>query len=172
MVNEIITYKELVSQIFYIRGKRVLLDFHLATLYEVETRSLKQQVKRNIDRFPEDFMFKLTIAEWKELITNCDNLKSAKFSPSLPYAFTEQGVSMLSSVLRSKKAIVVNIGIMRAFVRMREMLDENKDLRKKLDLMENKFDGQFKLVFDAIRKIIIEKDKPKNPIGFQIKTKM
>jgi hypothetical protein len=117
-------------------------------------------------------MFKLTIAEWKELITNCDNLKSAKFSPSLPYAFTEQGVSMLSSVLRSKKAIIVNIGIMRAFVRMREMLDENKDLSKKMDLMEKKFDGQFKLVFEAIRKIIIEKDKPKNPIGFQIKSKM
>jgi hypothetical protein len=168
-MNEIITYKELVSQIFFIRGKRVILDFHLATLYEVETRSLKQQVKRNVDRFPDDFMFILTKSEWNELITNCDNLKSVKFSPSLPFAFTEQGVSMLSSVLRSKKAIEVSIGIMRAFVRMRELLDESKELRKKLDSMEKKFDGQFKLVFDAIRRIIIEKDKPKNPIGFQIK---
>ena len=168
-MKEIIPYKELVSQIFFIRGKRVILDFHLAALYETDTRSLKQQVKRNIDRFPDDFMFILTKTEWKKVITNCDNLKSTKFSPSLPYAFTEQGVSMLSGVLRSKKAITVNIGIMRAFVKMREMLDENKELRRKLDSMEKKFDDQFKLVFDAIRKIIIEKDKPKNPIGFQLK---
>mgnify|MGYP003954477597 CR=1 FL=1 len=171
-MHELVSYKELVSQIFFIRGKRVILDFHLATLYEVETRSLKQQVKRNIDRFPEDFMFKLTKAEWNEVITNCDNLKSYKFSPSTPFAFTEQGVSMLSSVLRSKKAISVNIGIMRTFVKMREMLEENNELCKKIDSMENKFDKQFKLVFDAIRKIIIEKEKPKNPIGFQIKTKV
>lgn len=90
-MHELVTYKELISQIFFIRGKRVILDFHLAALYEVETRSLKQQVKRNIDRFPDDFMFILTKSEWNEVITNCDNLKSYKFSPSLPFAFTEQG---------------------------------------------------------------------------------
>ncbi len=104
-MNELISYRDLISKIFYLRGKRVMLDFHLGALYEVETRALKQQVKRNIERFPDDFMFELTQSEWTELITNCDNLNSAKFSHSLPYAFTEQGVSMLSSVLRSKKAI-------------------------------------------------------------------
>lgn len=148
-----------------------MLDFHLAALYEVETRALKQQVKRNIERFPDDFMFELTQSEWTELITNCDNLNSAKFSPSLPYAFTEQGVSMLSSVLRSKKAIEVNISIMRSFVKMREMIEENKELRKKLNTMEKKFDSQFKLVFDAIRQLVEVKSKPKNPTGFTLKAK-
>ena len=103
-MDELITYKELVSQIFFIRGKRVLLDFHLAALYEVETRSLKQQVKRNTDRFPEDFMFKLTKTEWKELITNCDNLKSFKFSPSFPLAFTEQGVFYTLKCLKKQES--------------------------------------------------------------------
>ncbi len=92
-----------------------MLDFHLAMLYNVETRVLKQQVKRNIERFPDDFMFQLTVIEWKELITNCDNLGAMKFSPSFPYAFTEQGIAMLSGILRSSKAIKINISIMRAF---------------------------------------------------------
>lgn len=170
-MNELISYRDLITKIFYLRGKRVMLDFHLAALYEVETRALKQQVKRNIERFPDDFMFELTQSEWTELITNCDKLNSAKFSPSLPYAFTEQGVSMLSSVLRSKKAIEVNISIMRSFVKMREMIEENQELRKKLDTMEKKFDSQFKLVFDAIRQLVEVKAKPKNPIGFTLKAK-
>ena len=170
-MNELISYRDLITKIFYLRGKRVMLDFHLAALYEVETRALKQQVKRNIERFPDDFMFELTQSEWTELITNCDNLNSAKFSPSLPYAFTEQGVSMLSSVLRSKKAIEVNISIMRSFVKMREMIEENKELRKKLNTMEKKFDSQFKLVFDAIRQLVEVKSKPKNPTGFTLKAK-
>ena len=105
------------SKIYEIRGQKVMLDFDLATMYEVETRSLKQAVRRNTDRFPDDFMFQLTKEEWQELITNCDNLpETAKFSPSTPYAFTEQGVAMLSSVLTSKKALQVNISIMRVFV--------------------------------------------------------
>ena len=110
-----------------------MLDFHIASLYEVETRTLKQHLKRNINRFPEDFMFQLTQTEWKEVITICDNLGGAKFSPATPYAFTEQGVAMLSGILRSEKAISVNIAVMRAFVKMRELIDDNKDIRKKLD---------------------------------------
>lgn len=160
--------KDIISQIYFIRGMKVMLDFHLAMLYEVETRALKQQVKRNITRFPEDFMFQLNETEWKELITNCDNLGPIRFSPATPYAFSEQGVAMLSGVLRSERAIAVNIAIMRAFVRMRELIDENKDLKKKLDEMENKYDRQFQVVFEAIRKLIEKKGRPLNPIGYKI----
>jgi hypothetical protein len=95
-MSDLIRSENIISQIYYIRGVKVMLDFHLASLYEVETRVLKQQVKRNIDRFPEDFMFQLSETEWKELITNCDNLGSVKFSPATPFAFAEQGVAMLS----------------------------------------------------------------------------
>jgi len=144
-----------------------MLDFHLAALYEVETRVLKQQVKRNINRFPEDFMFQLSETEWKELITICDKLGSVKFSPTTPFAFTEQGVAMLSGILRSEKAVKVNITIMRAFVRMRKLIDENKELKKKLDEIESKYDRQFQVVFEAIRQLIEKKKEPRNPIGFK-----
>ncbi|MCD4790993.1 MAG: ORF6N domain-containing protein [Bacteroidales bacterium] len=163
--------KEIISQIYYIRGVKVMLDFQLAALYDVETRVLKQQVKRNINRFPEDFMFQLSETEWKELITNCDNLGSVKFSPTTPFAFTEQGVAMLSGVLRSEKAINVNISIMRAFVQMRVLIDENKDLKKKLDEMESKYDQQFRVVFEAIRQLIEKKNEPRNPVGFKTSKK-
>jgi len=112
-------------------------------------------------------MFQLTETEWKELITNCENLGSFKFSLATPFAFSEQGVAMLSGILRSEKAIAVNIAIMRAFVRMRELIDENKDLKKKLDEMESKYDQQFQVVFEAIRQLIEKKDEPRNPIGFK-----
>ena len=140
---------------------------HLSILYEVETRVLKQQVKRNLNRFPGDFMFQLSEKEWKELITICENLRSFKFSPASPFAFTEQGVAMLSGILRSKKVIAVNIAIMRAFVRMRELINENKELKRKLDEMESKYDQQFQVVFDAIRQLIGKKDEPRNPIGYK-----
>ena len=170
-MSDLIRSKNILSQIFYIRGVKVMLDFHLADLYEVETRVLKQQVKRNIDRFPGDFMFQLSETEWKELITNCDNLGSVKFSPATPFAFTEQGVAMLSGVLRSEKAIKVNIAIMRAFVRMRELIGQNKELKKKLDKMESKYDQQFRVVFDAIRQLIDKKNEPRNPVGFKTSKK-
>src|SRR5437867_12726394 len=144
-MKDLIPSNEIISQIFFIRSKKIMLDFHLALLYDVETRALKQQVKRNVERFPEDFMFQLTASEWKELITNCDNLGSMKFSPATPYAFTEQGVAMLSVILRSRRATQVNISIMRAFVKMRELIDENKELKKKLDELESKYDKQFKI---------------------------
>jgi len=136
-----------------------MLDFDLAEMYEVENRALKQAVKRNLDRFPNDFMFQLTRKEWQELITNCDKLpEGVKFSPATPFAFAEQGVSMLSSVLKSKKAIQVNIAIMRAFVFIRQYALSHRDLTEKLKELENKYDKQFEGVYEALD-YLIKKDK-------------
>ena len=167
-MNEVNNYPEIVSNIFYVRNKKVMLDFHLAVMYNVETRVLKQQVKRNLERFPGDFMFQLSESEWRELITNCDRLGAFKYSPTIPFAFTEQGVAMLSGILRSPLAIKVNIFIMRAFVKMREILDDNKELKEKIDKLEAKYDKQFSLVFEAIKLLMIKKDETINPIGFKI----
>ena len=167
MIQTVVTDKDIISQIYFIWGKKGMLDFHIASLYEVETRTLKQHLKRNIKRFPDDFMFQLTELEWKEVITNCDNLGGAKFSPATPYAFTEQGVAMLAGILRSDKAIQVNIAVMRAFVKMRELIDSSKEISKKLEEMELKYDKQFKIVFDELRKIIVQKREPREPIGFK-----
>ena len=121
------------NKIYEIRAQKVMLDFDLALLYKVENRALKQAIKRNRSRFPSDFMFMLTQNEWQELITNCDNLNpNYKFSPALPFAFTEQGVALFSGVLKSEKAIAVNIAIMRAFVFVRQYALSHKDLTEKL----------------------------------------
>ena len=145
----------------------MILDLFLASLYEVENRTLKQAVRRNIDRFPKDFMFELTKLEWNEVITNCDNLPNTlKFSPQRPFAFTEQGVAMLSSVLKSKKAVQVNINIIRAFVHLRRLVNENLLLKQKIESLEKKYDRQFLIVFEAIDQIIQEESKPKKTIGF------
>ena len=146
-----------------------MLDRDLAELYEVETKALNQAVKRNIERFPEDFMFKLTKKEKQEVVTVCDHLQILKYSPQLPYAFTEQGVTMLSCVLNSKKAIYTNIQIVRAFTRLRELMVEHKDLRLKIEQMERKYDYQFKAVFEAIKQLIAPPQKQKKPIGFHAK---
>lgn len=159
--------QNLTEFIYFIRGNKVILDFHLASMYEVETRVLKQQVRRNKNRFPNDFMFQLTTTEWKELITNCDNLGSRKFSPSTPFAFTEQGIAMLSSVLRSEKAAEVNIAIMRTFVHTRTLLSENKELQSKISALEQKYDEQFETVFVAIRELIRKESEPRVMIGFK-----
>jgi hypothetical protein len=142
------------SRIYMLRGHKVMLSTDLADLYEVEPRALVQAVKRNIERFPEDFMFQLSREEF-------DNLKSQTVISSwgglrraTPYAFTEQGVAMLSSVLRSKRAVMVNVEIMRAFVRLRQMLAAHADLARKLASLEKKYDAQFKVVFDAIRELM------------------
>jgi hypothetical protein len=160
------------TKIHEIRGLKVMLDFDLAEMYEVENRALKQAVKRNLNRFPNDFMFPLTKIEWQEVITNCDNLPDgAKFSPATPFAFTEQGVSMLSSVLKSKKAIQVNIQIMRAFVFIRQYALTHKDLTEKLQQLESRYDKQFKDVYNAIN-FLLQKDhqettqKQRKRIGF------
>lgn len=147
------------NKIYEIRGQKVMLDFDLAVMYEAENRALKQAVKRNIDRFPDDFMFQLTKAEWQELITICDNLPTnVQYSPATPFAFTEQGVAMLSSVLKSKKALQVNIAIMRAFVFIRQYALSHKDLTDKLKELETKYDRQFKDVYEAIN-YLLNKDK-------------
>jgi len=158
---------ERISQaILLIRGHRVMLDSDLAEMYGVATKVLVQAVKRNGDRFPEDFMFQLSSEEF-------DRLRSQFVTSSWggrrypPYAFTEQGVAMLSSVLRSDRAVHVNIEIMRAFVRLRQMLASNVELARKLANLERKYDAQFKVVFDAIRELMTPPEpKKKRPIGF------
>lgn len=160
---------EIIEQrIFLIRGEKVMIDRHLAELYGVDTRSLNQAVKRNKERFPESFMFQLSTSERDEVITFCDNLAPLRFARTLPYAFTEQGVAMLSSVLRSKRAIQVNIQIMNTFVHIRRMLADNKELARRLNELERKYDSQFKVVFDALRQLITPPEKPKRPIGFRV----
>ncbi len=151
--------KGIKTKIYELRGMNVMLDFDLSNMYNVENRTLKQAVKRNIDRFPEDFMFQLTKTEWQELITICDKLpNNIKFSPALPFAFTEQGVAMLSSVLKSKKALQVNIAIMRAFVFIRQYALSHKDLTEKLQELESKYNKRFKDIYEAIN-YLLEKDK-------------
>jgi hypothetical protein len=167
-VKELILHEAIEQKIFSMRGQKVMLDRDLAQLYGVATKVLNQAVKRNMKRFPEDFMFKLTRSERNELVTNCDRFKTLKHSTVTPYAFTEQGVSMLSSVLNSERAIHVNIEIMRAFVRLRKMLSSNKELARKLDALEKKYDEHFKIVFDAIRELMTSPAQTKKgKIGFR-----
>ena len=155
-------------RILLIRGKNVILDFDLAELYGVETRALKQAVRRNLDRFPVDFMFELSPAEIETLVSQTVIPTRGKLGGAAPMAFTEQGVAMLSGVLRSPRAIQVNVAIMRAFVRLREMLMSNADLARKLLALENKYDTQFRVVFDAIRELMEGPPLPQKPrIGFR-----
>jgi len=155
--------------ILLIRGKKVMLDADLASLYGVETRVLVQAVRRNLGRFPEDFMFQLCKEEVDFLRSQIVTLKRGRgqHTKYLPYAFTEQGVAMLSSVLRSPRAIQVNIEIMRAFVRLRQMLASHAELARKLDALEQKYDVQFKAVFDAIRQLMVPPEPKRRPIGFR-----
>jgi len=143
-----------------------MLDSDLALLYGATTKQLNQQVRRNKNRFPDDFMFQLTIKEKDEVVTNCDHLKILKFSPHLPLAFTEQGVAMLSGVLNSDRAVAVNIQIMRAFTQLRRMLLTNVELRRKIEVMERKYDKQFQIVFTALKKLFEEPQKPRGKLGF------
>jgi hypothetical protein len=147
-----------------------MLDSELAALYNVATKALNQAVSRNIDRFPEDFMFRLTEEEATRLRSQIVTLKTGRghHRKYLPYAFTEQGVAMLSSVLRSPRAVQVNIEIMRAFVRLRELIATNRDLARRLDHLEKKYDSQFKVVFDAIRELMTPPEKPRRSIGFRV----
>jgi len=159
---------ECISQtILLIRGHKVILSTDLAEMYGVEPRVLVQAVKRNIERFPEDFMFQLNDEEFANLKSQIVISSWGGVRRAAPYAFTEQGVAMLSSVLRSKPAIHVNVEIMRAFVRLRHMLSANANLARKLDALERKYDAQFKVVFDAIRELMTPPEpRKKRPIGF------
>ena len=156
------------SLIFQFRGYKVMVDYDLANLYATDTKVLKQQVKRNVDRFPIDFMFILTKQEKNQLVTDCDRLRNLKHSSTLPMVFTEQGVAMLSSVLRSKKAISINIEIMRAFARYRAMLIENDDLRNNILQVDDKINKVFKYLLDKIDALHPKKlkDKP-NKMGYK-----
>ena len=157
------------NKIFEIRGCRVMLDFHLAELYQVETRALKQAVIRNLSRFPDDFAFQLTKDEWQELITICDKFpENIRHTPTSPLAFLEQGVAMLSSVLRSQTAIDVNISIMRAFVLMRQMSIGYEELLKRIEELEQSTDAQFSEVYQALTQLLSKPEpKPRKPIGYR-----
>jgi ORF6N domain len=156
------------SRILTIRGQRVMLDTDLAELYGVATKALNQQVMRNIRRFPADFMFRLTRDEKDLVITDNSRLSRLKFSPHLPYAFMEHGALMLASVLNSSTAIGTSIEVVRAFVRLRELLSAHRELGRRLDLLERKYDGQFKVVFEAIRELMQPVREPRRRrIGFR-----
>jgi len=169
VVSSVIPIERIEKKILLLRGEKVMLDSDLAELYEVTTFNLNKAVKRNLDRFPEDFMFQLREEELKAL-----RFQTGMSKPSgrggrryLPYAFTEQGIAMLSSVLHSKRAVRVNIEIMRAFVRLRAMIASNKELAKRLNELEKKYDAQFKVVFDAIRELMTPPTTQRRRIGFQ-----
>ena len=156
------------QKIYLIRGHKVMLDQDLAGMYGVEVKRLNEQVRRNLKRFPPDFMFELTYQEFMDLKSQIATSSVAHGGRRKePLVFTEQGVAMLSGILNSDRAIEVNILIMRAFVKLREMISSNKDLSRRLDDLENKYDSQFKLVFDAIRQLMAPADPPKKQkIGF------
>jgi len=154
--------------IFVIRGQKVMLSTHLADLYQVVPKVLVQAVKRNQDRFPADFLFQLNAAEFKDLKSQIVTSRWGGMRRR-PYAFTEQGGAMLSGVLRSKRAVRVNVEIMRTFVRLRQLLASNAQLARRLDSLEKKYDAQFKVVFDAIRQLMTPPEPKKRRIGFLVK---
>ena len=159
---DIVPLERIASKIYLIRGMKVMLDRDLAELYKVETSQLKRAVRRNIDRFPSDFMFELTPAELENWRCQFGTSQSDKMGLRYkPMVFTEQGVAMLSSVLRSKRAIHVNIQIMRAFTQLRKMLSTHEGLKRKIEAMEKKYDQQFQIVFDAIKQLLSEEDTRK-----------
>ena len=162
--------ERILKSILVLRREKVLLDADLARLYDVETKALLQAVRRNIERFPEDFMFQLSREEWLDLKSQIVTSSSWGGRRTAPYAFTEQGVAMLSSVLRSGRALQVNIEIMRAFVQLKRMLATHADLARKIESLERKYDAQFRGVFDAIRELMAPLENPKKqPIGFNVK---
>lgn len=169
-MSNAISVEVIATKILLIRGKKVMLDRDLAKLYGVETKHLNRQVRRNMERFPADFLIQLTRKEYQEIL-RCQfgAIEMGRYSKYLPYAFTEQGVAMLSSVLNSKKAILVNIQIMRAFIQLKRMLLTNAGLRRKIEEMEKKYDKQFAIVFQAIKQLL-EPTPPKKKriIGFRV----
>ena len=154
------------TRILAIRGHKVMIDADLAQLYGVVTKVLNQAVKRNVDRFPEDFMFQLTAKEKLEVVTNCDHLARLKFSSTLPFAFTEHGAFMAASVLNTPRAIEVSVFVVRAFVRLKQALDSHKELARRLAKLEARTDARFKAVFDALRNLMTPTEPKRRPIGF------
>lgn len=166
----IIPREKIDRSILFIRGQKVMLDTDLADIYGVKTSRLNEQVKRNLNRFPSDFMFQLTDDEKELVIANCDHLMKIKFSRTNPYAFTEHGAIMLASVLNTSTAVQTSVLIVRAFVKLREILLTNRELSIKLTELEAKYDKQFSTVFQALRELMqVEKTKKERPkIGYKI----
>lgn len=175
MINEIAISEEVIlTKIYVIRNQKVMLDSDLASLYQVETKQLKRQVKRNIERFPEDFMFELTLKEYESLRSQFGTLKQGAHSKYLPIVFTEQGVAMLSSVLNSKQAINVNIQIMRIFTKVRQMLTDNLSVKLEIEVIKTKLASQDKnieLIFNYLDELIEKQEntQPRKQIGFKRK---
>jgi len=158
--------ESIINTIFLVRGKKIMLDADLAALYGIETRLLKRAVNRHPDRFPGDFMFELTKKERNQLVEQNQRLENIKFSPSNSYAFTEHGVVMLASVLNTPMAVKMSIHVTRVFVGLREMIQSHKDLLGKLNEMEEKYDHQFRMVFDAIKELMDPEKQERKPVGF------
>ena len=163
MVDSIVPLENIESRIFLIRGHKVMIDADLANIYGVTTKRLNEQVKRNRERFPEDFMFQLTKEEKDEVVANCDHLKKLKYSPVLPNAF---GAIMIATILNSPVAVQASIHVVRAFVKLRQILASNKELSKRFDELEKKYDAQLKVVFDAIRQLMAPPEPKRRKIGF------
>ncbi|MDT8394645.1 MAG: ORF6N domain-containing protein [Bacteroidales bacterium] len=155
------------AMILFIRGKKVIIDRDLALLYGVKTKRLNEQVKRNIKRFPDDFMFQLTREELEEVVANCDHLNQLKFTTSMPRAFTEHGAMMVSGILNTAAAIEMSIYIVRAFIKLREILASHDKLERKIFMLEQKYDRNFAIVFEALKKLIKEDAAPRKRIGFK-----
>jgi ribosomal protein L23 len=166
----IIPDEVVISKILVLRDKKIMIDKDIAELYGVTTKRLNEQVKRNKKRFPADFMFQLTQEEKDEVVANCDHLKNLKYSPNLPFAFTEHGAVMLASVLNSDRAIEVNIQIVRIFTQIKEMLLMNKDFLLKVEQLENKVtshDEDIKHIFQALKQLLNPPQEPRKRIGFK-----
>lgn len=163
----LIPSERIIARIFLIRGKKIIFDRDLARLYGVTTKALNQAVKRNLKRFPEDFMFQLSKGEfkfWKSQIVTSKRDKKGLRKP--PFAFTEYGVAMLSGILTSERAITVNIQIVRTFIKIREILASNRNLKLKIEEMERRYDKNFRVIFDTLRKMVQEEEKPRKMMGF------
>jgi hypothetical protein len=167
MSKTLVPVERVQKAILLIRSEKVILDADLAALYGVSTKRLNEQVKRNRSRFPDDFMFQLTSDEKAEVVANCDHLRRLKFSPKLPYAFTEHGTIMAANVLNSERAVHASVEVVRAFVRLRLMLASNAELSRRLDDLESKYDRQFKVVFDTIRQLMSPPQPGRKQIGFR-----
>ena len=162
----LISHERVFRTILFLRGQKVRLDADLAELYGVSAKRLNEQVRRNTDRFPADFMFRLTSEEKKEVVSNCDHLKLLKFSSTLPNAFTEYGAIMLATVLNTRLAVRMSLQVVRAFVRLQEILATHKDLARKIEEMEMQYDANFRVLFNAVRRLSNPPVRKKRMIGF------
>ena len=165
-MTDLIPVESLGERILVIRNQKVMLDHDLAKLYGVPTKRLNEQVKRNIKRFPTDFIFSLTSEEKEKVVAICDHLKNLKYSPTLPYAFTEHGAVMAATILNTEIAINVSVQVVRAFIRFREYAITHADLARKVNAMEKNYDAKFKVVFDALRQLMTTSSTTKRKIGF------